>query len=327
VGSLAGQIDATLSSLVEPGEEVALLDLPGYPNVGDSAIWLGELAWLAANGSEVRFVASHRSYCRTAARRRIGGKTILLSGGGNLGDAYPWHQHLRERVIADFPANRIVQLPQSASFRCKAERRRAASAMRAHPGLTILARDQPTVEVCSDLAEDVRLCPDMAFCLGALPAPAAPQGTDGVVALLRTDSQSCVPGRSLGTVRVEDWATARGPADGRLLRTAIKPLEHLSGRLSPVALMAEGGISRAYRRHARVRLRAGIRLLAGGGAVITDRLHAAILAVLLGIPVVMIDIANGKLGAFHSAWLRDYPGCRMASPATAVEIAVAMSSD
>ena len=42
--------------------------------------------------------------------------TILLSGGGNFGDLYESHQEIREDVIANFPANRIIQLPQSISF-------------------------------------------------------------------------------------------------------------------------------------------------------------------------------------------------------------------
>ena len=43
---LSRTIDATLRPLIPPDRPVALIDFPQYPNVGDSAIWLGALAVL-----------------------------------------------------------------------------------------------------------------------------------------------------------------------------------------------------------------------------------------------------------------------------------------
>ena len=42
--------------------------------------------------------------------------TILLHGGGNFGDLYPQHQKIREEMVANFPNNRIIVLPQTAYF-------------------------------------------------------------------------------------------------------------------------------------------------------------------------------------------------------------------
>ena len=46
---IAGQREALLDLYrrhVTPGEPYALVDFPDHPNVGDSAIWLGEIALL-----------------------------------------------------------------------------------------------------------------------------------------------------------------------------------------------------------------------------------------------------------------------------------------
>jgi pyruvyl transferase EpsO len=46
----------------------------------------------------------------------------------------------------------------------------------------------------------------------------------------------------------------------------------------------------------------GCRLLSSGRLVITDRLHAHILNLLLGIPHAVLDNSYGKLGRFLEAW-------------------------
>jgi exopolysaccharide biosynthesis predicted pyruvyltransferase EpsI/N-acetylglutamate synthase-like GNAT family acetyltransferase len=322
VAALSGQIDSVLGPLIPRGEPVALLDFPSYPNVGDSAIWLGELAWLERNGNEIRYVASHRDYSPAAARRRAGGATILLSGGGNLGDAYPWHQRLRERAIADFASNRIVQLPQSASFSSEAALRGASEALRAHRDLTVIARDRPSLDLLSGrLGMRTVLCPDMAFCLGSLRrrGPASHE----LLAVLRTDEHSAIPTDALGRdVPVADWVAGHGPADGSRLLRVIKPVEVAAGHLGGLAAALSPALEAAYRRYAELRLGAGLRLLSSAGAVVTDRLHAGILCLLLDIPHVLLDDRSGKLSGFHDAWLTGIEGCEIAdSPRRAVEAA------
>lgn len=51
---LQGLIDAALapSLPILKAQPYALLDMPDYSNVGDSAIWAGALAWLRRNAAE-----------------------------------------------------------------------------------------------------------------------------------------------------------------------------------------------------------------------------------------------------------------------------------
>jgi pyruvyl transferase EpsO len=58
----------------------------------------------------------------------------------------------------------------------------------------------------------------------------------------------------------------------------------------------------------RARLKRGMSILGRGRTVITDRLHAHILSLLLDKPHVLIDNSYGKLGSFHAAWTKD---CRI----------------
>ena len=64
-------------------------------------------------------------------------------------------------------------------------------------------------------------------------------------------------------------------------------------------------MSMMYPALARRRLRRGVRVLSTGRVVVTDRLHGHILALLLGIPHVVTDTAQGKISAFVEAWTAD----------------------
>ena len=90
-----------------------------HGNVGDSAIWLGERTLLRDAGVTVAYACDLQSFSAAELAERVpaGTGTTFVHGGGNLGDLWPRHQVLRERVISAFPNHRIVQLPQSVHFR------------------------------------------------------------------------------------------------------------------------------------------------------------------------------------------------------------------
>jgi exopolysaccharide biosynthesis predicted pyruvyltransferase EpsI len=142
VGGLRSFVGDTLRTLIPAETPCALIDFPDHPNVGDSAIWLGERAALNWFGVPILYTCSTRTYAQAELRSRLRHGTILIHGGGNLGDLWPDHEALREAVIRDFPHNKIIQLPQTVWFRGADNLARARTVFNAHPDLTILARDQ-----------------------------------------------------------------------------------------------------------------------------------------------------------------------------------------
>ena len=86
--------------------------------------------------------------------------------------------------------------------------------------------------------------------------------------------------------------------------------------------MLTRALGAAYDVQARRRLRVGCRLLARGKVVITDRLHAHVLCLLLGIPHVLLDNNYGKVRRVHETWTADAPDMRWAaSPSEALPAA------
>ena len=298
--------------------DCALVDFPDHSNVGDSAIWVGELAWLAESGLRIRYRCDTKSYNRRHLERAARTGVILIHGGGNLGDIYRRHQRLRESVIRDFPDRPIIQLPQTVHFRDAEALVRTRRVFDAHPNLTLLVRDQPSLDLARrEFRAPSLLCPDMAFYMGPLAAERPP---DIDVLWLRRQDREAVDqaGPALRDLLVCDWLDERIPVL-RHVRDALRPLATREPRSVPVLGRVVGA---AYDLQARRRLRVGCQLLARGRVVITDRLHGHILCLLLGIPHVLLDNNYGKVRRFHDTWTADAPQVRWAeSPPDALTAA------
>jgi exopolysaccharide biosynthesis predicted pyruvyltransferase EpsI len=319
---------AVLGALVGRGEEVGLLDVPTYENVGDSMIWAGQNAYLKAIGARVTYIADLNWLRPDLLRERVGAGAVLLQGGGNFGDLWPEHQAYRERVVSELGDRRIVQLPQSVHFRDRANAKRANAILGRHPDFTLMVRDTASLERARRDLPDIRtvFCPDMA--LGWTPVPPRHQHAQSrTVALLRRDREAVEGLYEAVTERLSDrgartvdwghhgldrvsWAAVRTPLRRRTALAALRT----SAAGYPL-------LEAAYRGGCRLNLRSGVRLLAGASLVVTDRLHAHVLAALLGIPHVVFDNSYGKIrsmvegytGAFSTAVLctevRDLDRC------------------
>jgi exopolysaccharide biosynthesis predicted pyruvyltransferase EpsI len=316
--ALGETLRSVLDPLVEGESRFAIVGFPNHSNVGDAAIWLGQLAYLRRREGEVVYMCDEWSYDARELRRRLGDGTILLAGGGNLGDVWPDYQRLREQVVADFADNRIVQLPQTINFTDPANRARARRALSAHPRFTLLARDRPSLELARDgLDCTSELCPDMAFALGPLSGAAAPR--PGVLALVRSDEESSgARGRFASTnLECADWSEPP-----RTTQALSRKLGALAGRYPTPFRHLIPSLYRLYGRMSKERLDAGTQLLTSRQAVVTDRLHGHILCVLLGVPHVCIDTGFGKISGFMDAWTGDCEIARLEGSADAAVGAV-----
>jgi len=302
IASLAKKIDEVLKPLVPPSRRCALLDFPNHGNVGDNAIWLGEKAFLRSINAAAVYTSDIATYSKDKLEKRLRGGTILLHGGGNLGDIWPRHQGFREKIISEFPDAKIIQLPQTIYFEEKANLERARSVFNSHPDLILLVRDARSLAIArNEFRARSYLCPDMAFMLRGLPRPELPQSK--IVWLSRTDMESSghfgLPAEP--DVYKTDWR--RDPRS--FVFRANNFLTRHSRDETPVLRGFASSISCAYDVLARHRLLRGCRMLSKGQVVVTDRLHGHILSILMGIPNVLLDNNYGKLKSFYETWTRN----------------------
>jgi pyruvyl transferase EpsO len=295
IASQRACLETALQRYARPGDRYALLGFPDYPNVGDSAIWLGARAVLQClTGRPPVQVCGGRRGGLIGLEGRLGSGTIYIIGGGNFGDLWPGAQRYREKLLARFPNNRIVQLPQSIHFESDEAVQRCAEAIRRHGDFHLMARDDASQSIAKEHFRcTVALAPDCAFGLGPLWSARDPHLD--VYCLLRSDKERLPADRSaIHALRpcVEDWLWENPRPINRLRRAVL--LDRIFG----------GGCARTrlFDRIAGVRLQRGVRMLSSGRQAITDRLHGHILCLLLDIPHVALDNSYGKIGAYCRTW-------------------------
>lgn len=317
------ELDRVLSEVI-PAGPLALADFPSFGNIGDSAIWLGEAETLARLGRPApRYVCDLSTFHPDVLRRRLGESgTILLHGGGNFGDLWPKHQEFREQILAEFPDQHIVQMPQSLCFQSPAALEKARRAVNAHRRFTLLVRDRESLDLARQHFDvPMQLCPDAAFGIGALPAVGPPSRP--VLWLSRGDHES--PGPPVRPAR----ANAPGPVDwinepasmARRFHGWVRRLA-MSRRVQSSLVLDLLRLS--YNGLAGHRVARGCRLLAEGSVVVANRLHAHIICLQLGIPHFLSDTRYGKIRAYYDTWTFRSPLATMcASEAEALEQALA----
>lgn len=307
---LRTEIRRVLDPLIPAGSSCTIVDFPHHANVGDSAIWLGEIAYLKSRNCKVAYTCDAGNYNAAAMRAAIGQNIILITGGGNFGDLYPIHQSLRERVIREFPDNRIIQFPQSICFSDDGNLARSQAILSQHKDFHFVVRDTTSFRLAQQHYDNpTYLCPDMAMMLDLKPLRSQPKSSD-VAILSRADDEKASHLTSgtdaqLNSVAM-DWLNEPEPKHEWLYDWSHRRLGWGNSRipsfiLNRLALAAANAM-------AKQRLARGLDILGQGNVVVTDRLHAIILSWLGGTPVYFVDNNYNKLSNFINTWLKDSPG-------------------
>lgn len=296
--------------LIPRASTIALIDEPIHRNIGDHLIQSGSEAFFRRHAINIIFRANTINYSSRRARAVIPPEAIIVcQGGGHFGDLYPHHQSLREQVIRDFPSQRIVILPQSLYFCDPVAERQALAAFRAHKRLHLCLRDQISFDRASawDCC-DVHLSPDMSHALWpvALPRPEREQQANTLYLIRQDQENLTVPDRILShRDNFVDWKQIVGFKDTALL--AMIAAGFAGERYGPAFLPLRQLLS-WQSDHLVTR---AVSLMAGYRQVASSRLHGALLALLLGKRVEMLDSLTGKSRAYHATWLAAIEECRM----------------
>lgn len=286
---------------VEPKGRFVLLDVPEHGNIGDSAIYAGELAFFDAHvGRRPDAVCTWAADMNWLERWIPAEGSIFLHGGGNFGDLWMNHQNFRHAVLKRFRGRKIVQLPQSIHYRDPTGIEETARLIAEHGNFTLLVRDKPSLDLARQHFDcDTALCPDAAMMLWKLDPKLAPQ-TDLLV-LLRNDIEA---------VRDEahDWLKSHYPTedwvDVNVWTLPIRAVWKLVRSL-PENRLGMSWREFMYRHQARMRVMAGAQQLAQGRLIVTDRLHMHIISTLIRRPHVVLDNSYGKIGRYIDAFGQD----------------------
>lgn len=245
-----------------------LVDYPNHLNAGDHAIWLGEQKWLGASLDGVSPTGSEMIPDDV--------EDVLLHGGGNLGSLYPERMKIKEDLVRKVGSRRVVHLPQSLHL----EEDQAFPFSLQREQDVFLVRDFESLDRLEALGLDARLCPDPAVLLDLPRAPA------GQVSLRRMDVESTSTEAKRDWLTLADWFRIAPAAVPRILRV-LRP------RMARAPFLTQSS-KMILERNLQERL--------AGNLVVTDRLHASILAALAGSRVWVEPQYYDKLGRYWRAW-------------------------
>lgn len=311
IDALQVKARSVLDPLIPENASVALLDYPNNSNVGDSLIWLGEIAYLKSRKTTIRYVTdllNHNGHNLSKSLEKS--SIILMHGGGNFGTLWPHEQAFRLKILKEFAGVPVIQMPQSIHFTDDGVLEETRLAIRQHGNFTLVVRDQPSYDFATAQFDcKVFLCPDMAFFIGPIAANKH-AGYDRFI-LSRTDHEKSnnwidVLPRVNGEVSIDvnDWL------DQGLTERVLSRIERHTSSLRKRFDPANTWLLTLWTMLAKARLARGKRLLERGRVVISDRLHVHILSILLNKPHALIDNSYGKLGSLHEAWTKPYAGVK-----------------
>lgn len=293
IDELQAKVHACLDEFIGPAP-IALLDFPNIRNVGDSAIWLGEMAYLARRGCRPAYVSEMYDFVPEQLEARMPTGPIFIHGGGNFGDIWLGHQKFREQILQRWPGRPVIQFPQSIHYSSQARADETARIIEKHGNFTLLVRDEESLQFArKNFACRVLLCPDMALCIGPIQAP---RPSIAVLAMLREDREKAGTHdlAAVQSVPVEDWISEPWlpvrAAKALGMAGAFGTFDAMRMRLGRFNAAAQQRFGRGMRQIGRAR------------AIVTDRLHVHILSTLSGRPHAVLDNSYGKIARFMAAF-------------------------
>jgi len=278
--------DRSLAALFRGVSEIYLTDLPDHPNVGDSAIALGEFSFLRRHGVEVRGGYSVGTVSTLNLHDEV---PVLIHGGGNIGGLYPQYDTHRDHLHRVLSKDRLViQAPQTVDFLSGASRANFFSGIGSRSNFRIALRDDESASAVSDIPGATMKAPDAFHSYGRV---VCGDPTSSYLIISRTDGER---------VDVPAIASADWPPDRAALAFATRVRKH-SERI-PGLSYAVNPTPKGWERIASARFYRGAHLIEQAETIVTDRLHAMLMALQMGRRVIAIDNATRKLSRYAQTW-------------------------
>ena len=286
---------------------IIYVDYPVHLNIGDLLINQGTELFFRENRLNIwrRYNLGYTNDFPETIKGIDDSVVFILHGGGNFGDIYGNHNSRRERLIARFPRNRFVVMPQTIFFQDKERERQSVLTIAQHGNCKVLCRDEYSVDVMHrNGIASASAMPDMAHMLWNVVRPSAEPTENKPFYLVRREEETAGSFNSElfpGDALTVDWEQIIRPKHLRCANAAIRYMDLLSRKNVPVQKTALWYPIRD------LIVLDGIRAVSKHPSVVTDRLHAMLLALLLGRNVTAVDNSYGKLSGYVDIWLRNVP--------------------
>lgn len=302
MNDLQARLEGILASF-DRSKRVLYFDYPLHLNIGDLLINLGTEQYFKDNNIDVwrRYFVYDFNYKLPNIDKDV---TVIIHGGGNFGDIYPYYQSKREAIFEHYKDNRIVVMPQTVHFSSETAAQDSFRRISSHKNFQIYVRDLESLRAVEGAGiRDVSMMPDMAHALWNVMESKRKSDGHGDLELIRNDPESApLPKRfelESALWHPCDWDTIVHPFP-RILAGFVYRLCRIES-LIPVT-------TEKYRQWYPVRDMAvanAVDYFSKYSTIYSNRLHGAILGALLNKRVIAFDGSYGKISQYFKAWFQE----------------------
>jgi pyruvyl transferase EpsO len=337
------QIQAVLRQRLAPElgslKSCSLLEFSKWSNAGIHILWLGGVSYLLDIArTNITYISSIRDFSSERLAQQADNSPLVIRAGA-LTDGWAGTTEcvdFYKQLISAYQDRPVIILPRSISFQSQARLREMAKIFNTHPQLTLLVRDKTSYALAQEhLTCRTVLTPDIAFQLADdLESVSLNTPTDNVLFLRRTDwpanPEFAPENLGLSNFVVQDWNSYQH----KKLPFRVRGLNRILRDVwfSRLAVPDEWRSRRDWMHSGRLNvpldhrfryswkmLHRTIYQLQQYRLVVTNRLHAHILCVLLGIPNVVLPGPHGNTDVIFQSWTKQIPYCRFATKAKEVQ--------
>ncbi len=296
-----------------------LLNTPDHINIGDQLIWQGEMDFLASLDIQPSYITSHFNF---DWRHFSEDTLILLHGGGNFGDVWEGHNEFRIKIVEKYQNNRILVFPQSVQYNNQKLLELNAQRYAVHKNVTICARDQFSYEILRKyFKNEILLVPDMAFCMNITRPIESLKKRSLLLKRVDREISSDFDYTRYTDFEIKDWPSFDNTVFNFTHRVWEK-INRMMARKFVSKKLNDTTFGLGVLRNKKWLIDKGINFISSYDLVVSTRLHGHILALLLGIPTIMIDNSYGKNKRFYQTWLKDIPESNLVTNPKDLEVTI-----
>lgn len=263
-----------------------IFGVPNHGNLGDSAIAFAEEEFILAMypDADILFIDEtgywnvRRFLCENVRPEDV----LVLTGGGNMGDLYPYSEDCRSDVIKSFPDNKKIIFPQTIFFfddiYGKYNKKKMQKLYNKDKNLYIFAREEYSFELMKEMfGEKAFLVPDIVLSAKRLLPPEAER--KGALMCIRSDEESKLSSDDKSRL-------------GEIVKVRFEEVT----KTDTVVPYFNGT------EESRVDLRNKLEQFTKAEFVITDRLHGMVFSAITGTPCVAMSNYNKKVAGLYK-WI------------------------
>lgn len=299
IRQLKSLIQESLTPLIT--HDYRYLMMCDHQNVGDSLIMKGEFDFLStiknARCKEYTTMWSFENRRPAIPKDDL----LIMRGSGSFGDIWPTAPDFWKFVMEKYPENPILFMPQTIHFNDEQNLNEMAQLINKHKKVILCLRDKESFAIAQKHFHcDSYLVPDMAFYMKKnFSLDSHTSNSNKTLLVQREDkerkSSSLIDDLLIQKdIVISDWPTFN----------MINRIEKIKQKLFNRSLYRIYDLFIRYIYNGYI-IKNGIKFLEPFSKVYATRMHAGILAMMMGKKTIFVDNNYGKLRKLYETWLSD----------------------